>query len=601
MTTITALPTAPSRSTDDAATFSSKADTFVAALQTFRTETNAVATETNAASAAATAASAAATSVSGATAWAGTTVSYTLGNAVWSGINFKTYRLSIASKAANVANTDPSVDTASWTLVNGTGDVIMTSAQTLTNKTLTNPVINGFTGSTSVVNIGSGQVYKSAAGDVGIGTASPAARFNVESPNSLVGLFRNTSSTAYTSLRIYNNQNIAGRALEIDYAGSAYASALLTGGPTGESASISTTGSYPLVLGTNGNARLTITAGGDLGIWTNSPLSKLSVAQSADGFDQGITVSRTGANRGTLFLNASNDTLNFGRSTATSMSLDANGNLGLGYTTGLPAASTGGSASAGLFSARSQLVGHQTSMGILQFASASNLTQIRSYGVTTGTGQIAFQVGGGGGSADFEAARINSSGYSKFSNDGTYLNGSGTNHEFRQSAADIIAYFSNKNAISPFGIEIDFTALDPNNTGNSFLSAYGITTLRAQIRSNGGLANFSANNVNLSDVRTKTDIQPATSYLDKICAIPVKTFLYKDQTDTERNLGVIAQDVDAVAPELIDRGGFGETPEGESPYLAIYQTDLQYALMKCIQEQQALITSLTARVAALEA
>ena len=34
--------------------------------------------------------------------------------------------------------------------------------------------------------------------------------------------------------------------------------------------------------------------------------------------------------------------------------------------------------------------------------------------------------------------------------------------------------------------------------------------------------------------------------------------------------------------------------------LSIYQTDLQYALMKCIQEQQALITSLTARVALLE-
>jgi hypothetical protein len=35
--------------------------------------------------------------------------------------------------------------------------------------------------------------------------------------------------------------------------------------------------------------------------------------------------------------------------------------------------------------------------------------------------------------------------------------------------------------------------------------------------------------------------------------------------------------------------------------LSIYQTDLQYALMKCIQEQQALIQTLTARVAALEA
>jgi hypothetical protein len=75
--------------------------------------------------------------------------------------------------------------------------------------------------------------------------------------------------------------------------------------------------------------RLTSTG---LGIGTSSPLSKLTVAQSADGFDQGFTLTRAGANRGTIFLNASNDTLNFGRSTSTSMTLDSSGNLGLGVT-----------------------------------------------------------------------------------------------------------------------------------------------------------------------------------------------------------------------------------------------------------------------------
>ena len=42
--------------------------------------------------------------------------------------------------------------------------------------------------------------------------------------------------------------------------------------------------------------------------------------------------------------------------------------------------------------------------------------------------------------------------------------------------------------------------------------------------------------------------------------------------------------------------------DGDEPKmrLSIYQTDLQYALMKCIQEQQALITQLTARITALE-
>lgn len=117
---------------------------------------------------------------------------------------------------------------------------------------------------------------------------------------------------------------------------------------------------------------------------------------------------------------------------------------------------------------------------------------------------------------------------------------------------------------------------------------------------NGGLGNFSGNNVNYSDERLKTDISLAGSYLSKICAIPVKNFKYKNQTDSDFTLGVVAQEVLEVAPELISTHGEMGHAEDGTPYLTIYQTDLQYALMKCIQEQQAIIIALTARVAALE-
>ena len=113
------------------------------------------------------------------------------------------------------------------------------------------------------------------------------------------------------------------------------------------------------------------------------------------------------------------------------------------------------------------------------------------------------------------------------------------------------------------------------------------SAVRAYFNSNGGLANYQGNNSNLSDERLKKDIQLAGSYLDKICAIPVKTFLYNDQTDNELNLGVIAQDVLAVAPELVDQDGWVKTEKDQTQYLSIYQTDLQYALMKAIQELKA--------------
>jgi hypothetical protein len=122
------------------------------------------------------------------------------------------------------------------------------------------------------------------------------------------------------------------------------------------------------------------------------------------------------------------------------------------------------------------------------------------------------------------------------------------------------------------------------------------------VRSNGGVVNYSANDVNLSDRREKTNFAPAKSYLDIICAIPVQTFNYIDQNHEEDpglTLGVVAQDVQEVAPELVMESNWG-TAEEPKMRLSIYQTDLQYALMKCIQEQQAIITALTARITALE-
>ena len=63
MTTISALPTAPSRA--DPSTFASRADAWVAALPTFASETNAVAGEVNAAAAAASASASAASTSAG--------------------------------------------------------------------------------------------------------------------------------------------------------------------------------------------------------------------------------------------------------------------------------------------------------------------------------------------------------------------------------------------------------------------------------------------------------------------------------------------------------------------------------------------------------
>lgn len=138
MTTITALPTPPTRS--DPANFASRADTFLAALPQFQTEANAVASEmntaltnataqvglattqaTNAAASAvqannfATAAANSATAAgaaSGATVWvSGTT--YSIGDCRWSPATYLTYR----RKTAGAGTTDPSLDSGNWALL----------------------------------------------------------------------------------------------------------------------------------------------------------------------------------------------------------------------------------------------------------------------------------------------------------------------------------------------------------------------------------------------------------------------------------------------------------------------------------------------------
>ena len=166
---------------------------------------------------------------------------------------------------------------------------------------------------------------------------------------------------------------------------------------------------------------------------------------------------------------------------------------------------------------------------------------------------------------------------------------SGTYHTMYKNHADWALMAQNANA-NPYGLAIRYSGAAPNGGVNNFLEMYDTSVTRAKFLSNGGLANYSANNSNLSDRREKTNFAPATSYLDKICAIPVQTFNYIDQNleqDGGLTLGVVAQDVQAVAPELVMESNWASKDETPKMRLSIYQTDLQYALMKALQELNA--------------
>jgi hypothetical protein len=207
-----------------------------------------------------------------------------------------------------------------------------------------------------------------------------------------------------------------------------------------------------------------------------------------------------------------------------------------------------------------------------------------------------------------ERARISAGGWAKFSNTGAYQDSAGSYHELRSNgtASDWTALISNTTTTdaNAFGVRILYGSADPNGTGNAFLNCAdwngSVVVTRAEIRSNGGLANYQTNDVNLSDERTKKDIAPLGSMWDKIKAIEIVTFKYKDQTHDDDNIGAIAQQVESVAPEFVDVDGFGETPEDGVPLKAIYTADMYHAAIKALQEAMTRIEQLEAKVAALE-
>jgi len=74
-------------------------------------------------------------------------------------------------------------------------------------------------------------------------------------------------------------------------------------------------------------------------------------------------------------------------------------------------------------------------------------------------------------------------------------------------------------ASNPLGLYINYSASAPNDTAHNFFHCYDTGATRIDGRSNGGIANFSANNVNLSDERLKQNFSAVASPLRKIAKL----------------------------------------------------------------------------------
>ena len=133
------------------------------------------------------------------------------------------------------------------------------------------------------------------------------------------------------------------------------------------------------------------------------------------------------------------------------------------------------------------------------------------------------------------------------------------------------------------------------------------STLNAlEIDSSGNVAVTGGSVGSVSDERLKNNVTALPSMIEKVKQLnPVEfdwhePIVNEDNTKTtNHDIGFIAQEVESIFPDLIYTTGEREDDLPDNLKLLTY-TSLIPVLTKCIQEQQALIEALTARVTALE-
>jgi hypothetical protein len=119
-------------------------------------------------------------------------------------------------------------------------------------------------------------------------------------------------------------------------------------------------------------------------------------------------------------------------------------------------------------------------------------------------------------------------------------------------------------------------------------------TERGFISTNGSSTTYSTS----SDYRLKHDVQPMQNALATVAQL--KPVTYKWNADDSQSQGFIAHELQEVVPECVTGEKDAVDAEGNPQYQGIDTSFLVATLTAAIQEQQAIITALTARVEALE-
>jgi hypothetical protein len=416
---------------------------------------------------------------------------------------------------------------------------------------------------------------------------------------------------------------------------------------------------------------ITIDSSERVGIGTTSPTGKLEIAATGtnaaphiklteSGDTREFNIYNDGSGNGHLVLADSDDdtsdteivlndngiiTMLTGNSER--MRIDSSGNVLVGTTTfNNLSTESGVLASNNVVMARGGLVDHQDACAVLQYS--SDTTWLRAYGDTAGSGLIVFRTGGGAGSNDAEAMRIDAAGnvgigtsspdrqlsINDFSGNGTLSINASTSGACTVYFADgssgtsiyagYIQYSHSDNSMqfatnggsermritSGGGVGINTTSVTgaltvqelSNQVIRSESTGSGTVTHLQFVKTSGGAAQIGAitgttssvSYTSGSDYRLKENVITDWDATTLLKSLKPSKFNFKDN-QSETVTGFIAHEVQEVLPYLVN----GEK-DGEDMQSMDY-AKLTPLLTKAIQEQQELIEDLQTRIEELEA
>ena len=429
---------------------------------------------------------------------------------------------------------------------------------------------------------------------LGIGTSSPSAKLHISSSTDTK--FRTDSGATNSPYAVFVNTTVTTVGTENSSGGN------LVAGSSAYATVLSNNGAYPLQLGTNNTVRATIDSSGNLGLgvtpsaWDSSVLTAFQVRSASisavpsgandayftsNGFYNAswkyinngyATQYRQGAGTGQhQWLNAPSGTAGNAISFTQAMTLDANGNLGVGTTSPSSRLNVvSGTATGAAFGSNQyiRLDGSNGASYTAAVASTGNLTS--GYYFSTSN---AYEAG-----VDYE-------GTSRFMTFRT----ANTERARIDSSGNLLVGTTSVPTAGQGGTSIGL------NSGN------GLIRISANGTGTTGLVNFNNPNGNVgyiattgsvtayvtaSDKRLKENIVDAPEFGSIIDSIQVRSYNWKIDGEHQR-AGFIAQELVAVAPEAVHQ------PANPEEMMGVDYSKLVPMLVKEIQD-------LRKRVAALE-